>query len=93
MLHDADDSKGLREGPPRTRCLAASGEVAARHTGYLVGGTSPFGTRKPLPVCCEATIAGLPTLYINGGIRGFLVAMAPAELVRVLSPKLVRCGS
>ena len=64
-------------------------EVAQKHTGYLVGGTSPFGTRKPLPVYLERTIADLDRIYINGGRRGFLIAMAPADLVRVLSPTLV----
>jgi len=64
-------------------------EMAQKHTGYLVGGTSPFGTRKPLPVYLERTIADLDRIYINGGRRGFLIAMAPADLVRVLSPTLV----
>ena len=64
-------------------------EAAQRHTGYMVGGTSPFGTRKPLPVFMERTIAELDRLYINGGRRGFLVSMAPADLIRVLSPTLV----
>ena len=60
--------------------------VAERHTGYQVGGTSPFGTRKALPVYVERTVLDLPRVYINGGRRGFLVAIAPADLVRVLSP-------
>jgi Cys-tRNA(Pro) deacylase len=64
-------------------------DVAERHTGYKVGGTSPFGTRKPLPVFMEKTIADLDRLYINGGRRGFLVAMSPSDLMRVLSPTLV----
>jgi Cys-tRNA(Pro) deacylase len=58
--------------------------VAQRHTGYAVGGTSPFGTRKPLPVFVERTILGLDRIYINGGRRGLLVGIAPAELTRVL---------
>ena len=61
-------------------------EVADRHSGYQVGGTSPFGLRKAMPIYMERTIAGLPRLYINGGARGFLVEMDPAELVRVLAP-------
>ncbi|WP_242356403.1 Cys-tRNA(Pro) deacylase [Anaeromyxobacter sp. SG64] len=61
-------------------------EVAQRHSGYLVGGTSPFGTRKAMPVHVERTILELPKLYVNGGSRGFLVGIAPADLVRVLSP-------
>jgi Cys-tRNA(Pro) deacylase len=68
-------------------------EVAQRHTGYLVGGTSPFGTKKALPVCCERSITTLPRLFINGGGRGFLVSLAPSELVRVLSPTLVDCAA
>jgi Cys-tRNA(Pro) deacylase len=63
-------------------------EVADRHSGYQVGGTSPFGTRRAMPVYAQASIADLPTLYINGGRRGFLVGMAPADLVRVLQPVL-----
>ena len=65
-----------------TPCDPAS---ATRRTGYLVGGTSPFGTRSPLPVYAEATILDLPVIYVNGGKRGFLVEIAPAELRRVLS--------
>jgi Cys-tRNA(Pro) deacylase len=63
-------------------------EVADRHSGYQVGGTSPFGTRRAMPAYAQATIADLPTLYINGGRRGFLVGMAPADLIRVLQPVL-----
>ncbi len=58
--------------------------VAERHTGYMVGGTSPFGTRKPLPVFIERTILELERVYVNGGRRGFLVSLAPSEIVRVL---------
>lgn len=64
-------------------------DVAQRHSGYLVGGTSPFGMRKAMPVYMERSIAALPRLYVNGGRRGFLVSMEPAELTRVLSPTLV----
>ena len=64
-------------------------DVAQKHSGYLVGGTSPFGTRKKMPVYVERTIADLPRIYINGGRRGFLIALAPADLVRALSPTLV----
>jgi Cys-tRNA(Pro) deacylase len=63
-----------------------SPETANRHTGYLVGGTSPFGTRKPLPVYIEAGILALPRIYVNGGKRGYLVGMAPADVVKVLKP-------
>ncbi len=60
--------------------------VADRHSGYQVGGTSPFGLKRAMPVYMERTIAELPRLYINGGARGFLVELAPADLVRVLQP-------
>ena len=63
--------------------------VADRHSGYQVGGTSPFGTRRAMPVYLQRTIAELPYLYVNGGRRGYLVGMTPAELVRVLAPELV----
>ena len=62
---------------------------ADRHSGYQVGGTSPFGTRKAMPVYAQRTIVDLPRVYINGGKRGYLVGMAPADLVRVLAPTLV----
>ena len=63
--------------------------VADRHSGYQVGGTSPFGTRRAMPVYAERSIADLPYVYVNGGRRGYLVGMAPADLVRVLTPVLV----
>ena len=63
--------------------------VADRHSGYQVGGTSPFGTRRAMPVYMQRTIAELPYLYVNGGRRGYLVGMAPADLVRVLKPTLL----
>ncbi len=65
-------------------------ETAQRHTGYLVGGTSPFGTRRRMPVCLEETILDLPRIYINGGKRGYLVEMDPRDVVKLLDPKLVR---
>ena len=60
--------------------------TADRHSGYQVGGTSPFGTRKPMPVYMQRTIAELPYVYINGGKRGYLVGMKPGDLMRVLKP-------
>jgi Cys-tRNA(Pro) deacylase len=63
--------------------------VAHKHTGYLVGGTSPFATRKAMPVYMERSIADLDHVYINGGRRGFLVSLSPADVVRVLSATLV----
>ena len=64
-------------------------EVAERHSGYQVGGTSPFGTRKAMPVYLERSVAQLERIWINGGRRGYLVGMAPGELARVLKPVLV----
>lgn len=64
-------------------------EVADRHSGYQVGGTSPFGLKRAMPIYMERTIAELPAIYINGGARGFLVKLAPSEVVRVLHPVLV----
>jgi Cys-tRNA(Pro) deacylase len=67
-------------------------EVAQRHSGYLVGGTSPFGTRKAMPVYVEAGVLELPRVLINGGRRGFLVGIAPAVLVTLLGARPVRCA-
>ena len=68
---------------------ACTPDVADRHSGYQVGGTSPFGTRRAMPVYLQRTIVDLPYLYVNGGRRGYLVGMPPRELVRVLAPALV----
>jgi Cys-tRNA(Pro) deacylase len=59
-------------------------EAAQRHSGYQIGGTSPFATRKPMPVYVERSILDLPKIYINGGRRGFLVGIDPQALARVL---------
>lgn len=64
-------------------------ETASRHTGYLVGGTSPFGTKKKMPVYIEKSILDLPLIYINGGKRGFLVGVHPHDLMRALAPVAV----
>ena len=64
-------------------------EVADRHSGYQVGGTSPFGLRRAMPIYMERTILELPRIYINGGARGFLVAIDPRDAQRVLAPTLV----
>jgi Cys-tRNA(Pro) deacylase len=64
-------------------------EVATRHSGYLIGGTSPFGTRKSMPIYIERSVLDLPRIYINGGGRGYLLGMSPEVLMRVLSPVLV----
>jgi Cys-tRNA(Pro) deacylase len=64
-------------------------EVADRHSGYQVGGTSPFGLRRAMPIYMQRTILALPRIYINGGARGFLVAIAPRDAERLLQPTLV----
>ena len=68
-------------------------EVAHRHSGYLVGGTSPFGTRKAMPVYIESTVLALDQIYVNGGKRGYLVSLAPSVLVTLLDAKPVECAS
>lgn len=67
-------------------------EVANRHSGYLVGGTSPFGTRREMPVYVEETILALPRIAINGGRRGFLVQLDPQVCVQLLGAKPVQCA-
>jgi Cys-tRNA(Pro) deacylase len=67
-------------------------EVANRHSGYLVGGTSPFGTRKAMPVYIEETILSLPRICINGGRRGYLVGIDPQACVQLLGAKPVQCA-
>ena len=69
-----------------------SPEAAHRHTGYLVGGTSPFGTRKSMPVYMEQTVLDLERIYINGGKRGYLVGMAPGDVQRIVKPVFVQVG-
>ena len=64
-------------------------EVAQRHTGYQVGGTSPFGVRKALPIYMERSLTALPSIYINGGRRGFLVRLKTEDLVAALKPRIV----
>lgn len=68
---------------------ACAPEVAERHSGYRVGGTSPFGLRKRMPIYVERSVLALDRIYLNGGRRGYLVGIAPAELVRVLEPRPV----
>jgi Cys-tRNA(Pro) deacylase len=67
-------------------------EVAQRHSGFLVGGTSPFGTRKPMPVYVESSVLALPRIWINGGRRGYLVGIEPAVLTGPLGARPVECA-
>ena len=64
-------------------------EVADRHSGFQVGGTSPFGLRRAMPIYMQSTILDLPRVFINGGARGFLVELDPRDVQRVLAPVLV----
>jgi Cys-tRNA(Pro) deacylase len=82
-------TKNLARQAARKRIEPCKPEVAQRHSGYQVGGTSPFGTRKVMPVFMERTILGLEQVYINGGRRGFLLGVVPGEIVRTLKPVLV----
>ena len=82
-------TKNLARQAGRKRIEPCKPEVAQRHSGYQVGGTSPFGTRKPLPIFMERSILGLPFVYINGGRRGFLIRIGTKDLQKALDPQLV----
>jgi len=82
-------TKELARAAGVKRIFPCKPEQATRNSGYLIGGTSPFGTRKKMPVYLERSVLDLPRIYINGGGRGYLLGMDPAEIVRVLSPVLV----
>lgn len=82
-------TKELARQAGMKRIAPCKPEVASRHSGYLIGGTSPFGTRKRMPIYLERSVLSLPRIYINGGRRGYLVGMDASELVRLLSPTLV----
>jgi Cys-tRNA(Pro) deacylase len=82
-------TKNLARQAGRKSIEPCKPEVAQRHSGYQVGGTSPFGTRKRLPVYMERSIAALPAIYINGGRRGFLVNVKTPDLLALLKPQLV----
>ena len=82
-------TKNLARQAGRKRIEPCKPEVAQRHSGYQVGGTSPFGTKKKMPLYLERSVLDLPKIYINGGRRGFLVGIAPGEIVRTLAPVLV----
>jgi Cys-tRNA(Pro) deacylase len=85
-------TKNLARQSGRKRVEPCDPEVAQRHTGYQVGGTSPFGVRKPMPVFVERTVLGLMRIYINGGRRGYLVGIDPAVLAGPLHATPVDCA-
>jgi Cys-tRNA(Pro) deacylase len=91
LMHGDRDvsTKNLARQIDRKTVAPCAPDVAQKHTGYMVGGTSPFGTRKTMPVYMERTIADLDRIYINGGRRGFLIAVSPADAIRALAPTLV----
>jgi Cys-tRNA(Pro) deacylase len=77
-------TKALARALGVKRVTPCTTEIAHRHTGYYVGGISPFGTRKPLQVCVEASIMNLPKIYINAGKKGLLAEMSSEDLARIL---------
>ena len=85
-------TKNLARQAARKKIEPCRPDVAQRHTGYMVGGTSPFGTRKRMPVFVERTVLDLPRIYINGGRRGYLVGLSPSVLVALLQPTPVDCA-
>ena len=85
-------TKNLARQTGRKLVKPCAPEVAERHSGYQVGGTSPFGTRKPFPIYIERTILDLDRIYLNGGRRGYLVGIAPSVLATVLGARPVQCA-
>ena len=85
-------TKNLARQTGRKKVEPCRPDVAQRHSGYMVGGTSPFGTRKRMPVYVERTVLDLPKIYINGGRRGYLVGIAPGVLVGPLQATAVDCA-
>ncbi|MDQ1829594.1 aminoacyl-tRNA deacylase [Massilia scottii] len=85
-------TKNLARAIPCKSVEPCKPEVAQRHSGFQIGGTSPFGTRKALPVYVEESILTLETMYINGGRRGYLVGIAPQVLVDLLGARAVSCA-
>jgi Cys-tRNA(Pro) deacylase len=85
-------TKNLARQTGRKHIEPCKPEVAQRHTGYMVGGTSPFGTKRQMPVYVQASVLDLPRIYINGGRRGFLVSIAPQVLTSLLQAQPVDCA-
>ncbi|KMY86761.1 Transcriptional regulator [Candidatus Paraburkholderia calva] len=86
-------TKNLARQTGVKRIEPCKSEVANRHSGYLVGGTSPFGTKKAMPVYVESTILELGTIYLNGGRRGYLISLDPDVLTGLLGATPVQCAS
>ncbi len=83
-------AKNLARALGKKSVAPCAPDVADRHSGYQVGGTSPFGLKRAMPIYVEASILELPRIFINGGARGFLVAISPPDLGRVLKPTAVQ---
>ena len=94
LMHGDRDvsTKNLARQIDRRTVAPCAPDAAQKHTGYMVGGTSPFGTRKALPVYVEESILALPKIFINGGRRGYLVGIAPAVVTELLKAKAVSCA-
>ncbi len=90
--HKQVSTKALARAIGAKKVEPCAPEVAQRHSGYLVGGTSPFGTRKPMPVFIEESILALPRIAINGGRRGYLVGLSPQVCVQLLQARPVNCA-
>ena len=96
VLRHGDHQVGLKALAREIGCKKVepcAPEVAQRHSGFLVGGTSPFGTRKAMPVYVEASILELPKMHINGGRRGYLVGLEPRAALALLAAQPVRCAA
>ena len=96
VLMHGDQKVSLKELARQIPCKKVEPckpDVAQRHSGYLVGGTSPFGTRKAMPVYVEASILALERICINGGRRGYLVGLDPRVLPELLQARAVQCAS
>jgi len=85
-------TKNLARQTARKSISPCAPDVAQRHSGYLVGGTSPFGTKRKLPVYVERSVLDLPAIWINGGRRGYLVGIAPQVLIDLLQAQVVDCA-
>jgi Cys-tRNA(Pro) deacylase len=85
-------AKNLARQMGRKSVAPCAPDVADRYSGYQIGGTSPFGLKRAMPIYCEKSIGDLPRVYINGGARGFLVGLPAQDLMRVLAPTLVEVG-
>ncbi len=85
-------TRNLARAIPTKSVEPCKPEVAQRHSGYLIGGTSPFGTRKAMPVYVEHSVLALPRIYLNGGRRGYLIGIAPTVLTELLAARPVHCA-